>query len=183
MEEIEKLIEAALFMTSKPLTIFDLTKITKANLHDIKVAIKNLQNEYNERGSWIEIIKIDRSYLMRLKPQYADKIADFAQETELSKRALRVLAIVANNDGIIQSKVSRILGPSAYEGVKELEEKNYITTEKKGHSKILRLTSKFKTYFGEIPLGREQREEKEEIKGEEKREEEKKEEKKESTEQ
>ena len=153
VEELEKLIEAALFMAPRPLTIFELLKITNSDLQSVKSAIKNLQNQYEQRGSWIEIVRLDKTYLMRLKPQYSDKISQFAQETELSKRALRVLAIVANHDGILQSKIVKTLGPSTYEGVAELEEKKYLVTEKKGHSKILRLSQKFKTYFGEIPVG------------------------------
>jgi segregation and condensation protein B len=153
MNELEKLIEAALFMTAKPLTVYDLIKATKAEFKDIKSAIKNLQNEYIQRDSWIEIVSTGKTYFMRLKPQYADRISSFVQETELSKKALRVLAIVANNDGILQSKVVRSIGPTAYDGVKELEEKGFIKSEKKGHSKILHLSQKFKTYFGEIAVG------------------------------
>jgi len=154
MEELEKLIEAALFMTAKPLTMYELIKATNSDWNSIKTAIANLQNEYIQRGSWIEIVGIGKTYVMRTKPQFADKIAPFTQETELSKKALKVLAIVANNDGIVQSRVARSVGPSAYDGVKELEEKGFLNTERKGHSKILHLSQKFKTYFGEMAVGK-----------------------------
>lgn len=154
MDDLEKLIEAALFMTGKPLTMYDLLKATNAEWKAIKTAIANLQNEYAQRGSWIEIVGSGKTYMMRLKPQYSDRISSFAQETELSKRALKVLAIVANNDGIVQSKVARSIGPTTYDGVKELEEKGFLNAERKGHSKILRLSQKFRTYFGEIAVGK-----------------------------
>jgi segregation and condensation protein B len=154
MEDLEKLIEAALFMTTKPLTIHDLMKATNSDWNSIKAAIANLQNEYVQRGSWIEVVGSGKTYLMRLKPQYADKIAPFTQEIELSKRALKVLSIVANNDGIVQSKIAKSIGPSTYGGVKELIDKGFLNAERRGHSKILKLSQKFRTYFGELAVGK-----------------------------
>lgn len=149
IDEVQRLIEAALFMSARPLSIFDLLKLTGASAKEIKIAIQNLQKEYAARSSWIEILKQDKSYLMRLLPSKVEKVESITQETELSKRALRVLAVVAQHDGVIQSKVFRKLGSTTYEGVKELVEKNYLIAEQKGHSKILHVSNKFKTYFGQ----------------------------------
>lgn len=150
MEDIDKLIEAALFMSSKPLSMNDLLRVaSQSNSLDVRQALKRIAAEYVARGSWIEIVQMDRSYVMRLKPDKTGVVATFAQETELSKRALRALAVISRNEGILQSKVVRTLGASAYDGITELMEKHFITSEPKGHSKILRLAPKFKTYFGE----------------------------------
>ena len=45
------------------------------------------------------------------------------------------------------------LGAIVYDAVPELVQKGYIHTEIKGHSKVLKLTQKFRNYFGEIPVG------------------------------
>jgi len=153
MEEVEKLIESMLFMSGKPVSIYDILKITDADLRTVKSAIKNLQTEYEARGSWIEIANSGKMYMMRMKPDRVDNISDFVQETELSKRALRVLSVVAQHDGVLQSKVVKTLGTTVYEGVQELAEKGYLLTEMKGNSKVLKLSHKFKEYFGEIPTG------------------------------
>jgi segregation and condensation protein B len=149
---LEQKVEAILFMAGKSVSITDIQKITGADLISLKQAISNLQHWYSSRKSWLEIIKVDKSYLMRLKPEYTDIVTPIVQETELSKRSLRVLAVIAKNNGVLQSKVVKMLGPSVYDAVKELKQKGYITTEVKGHSKILKLTKKFTTYFGEIPV-------------------------------
>jgi segregation and condensation protein B len=149
MEEIEHIVEAALFMSARPLSIFDLLKLTGASLKEVKTAIQNLQKEYSARSSWIEILREGKSYLMRLQPSQVEKVESITQATELSKRALRVLAVVAQNEGIVQSKVFRKLGSTTYDGVKELTEKGYVIAEQKGHSKILHVSNKFKTYFGQ----------------------------------
>ena len=152
MQNLEQKLEAILFMAAKSVSVFDLQKLTGADLYSIKQAISNLQHWYSSRTSWLEIIKVDKSYLMRLKPERTESVVSFVQETEISKRGLRVLAVVAKNDGVLQSKVVKMMGPSVYDGVKELTQKGYLHTEIRGHSKILRLTQKFKTYFGEIPV-------------------------------
>ncbi|VVB73887.1 Segregation and condensation protein B [uncultured archaeon] len=152
-KDLEQKIEAVLFMSSKSMSIIELEKATGADAASIKLAIKNLQEIYSQRGSWIEFIRVDKSFLMRLKPERTDTVSSFVQETELSKRALRVLAIVAQRDGILQSKVSRMLGAIVYDAVPELVQKGYLHTEIKGHSKVLKLTQKFRNYFGEIPVG------------------------------
>ncbi|MEM3369676.1 MAG: SMC-Scp complex subunit ScpB [Candidatus Micrarchaeia archaeon] len=149
---LEQKIEAILFMAAKAVSITDLQKLTNADLYSIKEAVSNLQHWYTSRKSWLEIVKVDKSYLMRLKPEYTELVSPIVQETELSKRAIRVLAVVAKNNGILQSKIVKMLGTSVYDAVAELKQKGYIVTETKGHSKILKLTQKFKNYFGEIPL-------------------------------
>lgn len=152
LANLDQKIEAILFMAGKSVSISDLQKLTNADLYSIKQSISNLQHWYSSRNSWLEIIKVDKSYLMRLKPEYTELVSPIVQETEISKRALRVLAVVAKNNGILQSKVVKMLGTSVYDAVSELKQKGYITTEVKGHSKVLKLTQKFKTYFGEIPV-------------------------------
>jgi len=154
MEEVEKTIEALLFMTGRPVSVYDLLKATGKDLRTIHAAVTNLQREYEARGSWLEIVHTDKSYILRLKPEQTEKISSFVQETELSKRALRVLSVIAQHDGILQSKVVRMLGPTVYEGVQELAEKGYLVIEVKGRSKSLKLSHKFKQYFGEIPVGK-----------------------------
>lgn len=149
---LEQKIEAILFMAAKAVSITDLQKLTNADLYSIKEAVSNLQHWYTSRKSWLEIVKVDKSYLMRLKPEYTEVVSPIVQETELSKRAIRVLAVVAKNNGILQSKIVKMLGASVYDAVAELKQKGYIVTETKGHSKMLKLTQKFKNYFGEIPL-------------------------------
>jgi segregation and condensation protein B len=166
ISEAEKVIEAALFMASRPLSMKELLHVASGSgafsLTDIKSALTALQKNYGGRGSFIEVVEAEGSWLMRVKPGSAAGVEGLAQETELSKRALRVLAIVAQHEGVMQSRVVKIVGSSTYEGVAELVEKGYLTFTKKGNSKILRPSKKFRTYFGDV------KKIKEEIKQEEK---------------
>jgi segregation and condensation protein B len=144
----KSLIEALLFMAARPVSINELIKAASLNAHEIKEIINCLNEEYKKRDSWIEIVAVGKSYFMRINPKYNEAISGFVQEVELSKRALRVLALVVNNKEILQSKVVKILGP-VYDAIKELEDKKYIISEKKGHTKLLRLSERCKFYLEE----------------------------------
>ena len=85
---------------------------------------------------------------MRLRVEYASKVAQLAQEGELSRGALKILSYISQNEGIEQSKVADRLGSMVYDYVRELTEKGFLDKQKKGRTSVLRTTQKFRDYFG-----------------------------------
>jgi|SRR5271157_4134829 len=141
-------IEAALFMSTSPMTVRSLSKISGLNSWKlVQDRLKELQQEYEQRRSAIVISFEDGGYIMRLKPEYEAKVSGLAKEAELSRGALKTLAVIAKNDIMPQSKLAKMIGSSVYDHVKELIENDFITAEKKGRTKLLRTTKKFKDYF------------------------------------
>ncbi|MEM3399659.1 MAG: SMC-Scp complex subunit ScpB [Candidatus Micrarchaeia archaeon] len=145
----KNLIEAALFMSSKALSIEDFSKLTGVQAPGyIKQLVTTLMGEYDARNSPIVIAEEDGKYIMRLRAPYIRRVGDFAQEAELSKGALRLLAYISQNEGISQSQVVKTLGTIVYQYKKELLDNGFITAEKKGRTQLLRTTKKFRDYFG-----------------------------------
>ena len=145
----KKVIEAALFISSKPLPLDVLGKVIGVAAPGfVESLVKQLANEYEARGSPIRIVLEPEGYIMRLRGEYASKVAPLAQEAELSRGALKILAYISQNEGIEQSKVADRLGSTVYGYVKELAEKGFISKEKKGRTSILKTTQKFRDYFG-----------------------------------
>jgi len=146
--DAKSIIEAALFMSTSPMTVRTLSKLAGANSWKVvQEKLKELQQEYEARGSAIVISFEDGGYIMRLKLEYEKKVSNLAKEAELSKGAIKNLAVIAKNDGIAQSKLVRMVGSAVYDHVKELVEKEFITAEKQGRTKVLKTTKKFKEYF------------------------------------
>lgn len=146
--DAKSVIEAALFMSTSPMTVRTLSKISGLNSWKlVQEKLKELQQEYEQRGSAIVISFEDGGYIMRLKPEYERKVSGLAKEAELSRGAIKTLAVIAKNDGMPQSKLVKMIGSSVYDHVKELVETQFITAEKKGRTKLLRTTKKFKEYF------------------------------------
>jgi segregation and condensation protein B len=148
--ENERIIEAALFMSSRPLSLQELGKlIGVATPGFVEQRLKRLQEDYNNMKSSVEIAEEDGKYYMRLRSQYVNYVKDFAQAAELSKNALRTLAYVAKSEGITKHQLFLKIGGSIYEDVAELVEKGFVTQKKSGRTKAVTTTAKFKAYFGQ----------------------------------
>ncbi|MEM4389847.1 MAG: SMC-Scp complex subunit ScpB [Candidatus Micrarchaeia archaeon] len=145
-----RIIEAALFQSSRPLRLEDFARITGiAAPGKLEELLRQLQAEYEQRGSPIQIVFENSAWLMRLRAAYAQKVAEFAREAEVSKGGLRLLAFVSQNEGVTQAKAVKVLGSTVYDYVRELVESGFITAEKRGRTRVLRTTQKFKDYFSE----------------------------------
>ncbi|MFA5106287.1 MAG: SMC-Scp complex subunit ScpB [Candidatus Micrarchaeia archaeon] len=144
----ENLIEAALFISAKPLTIAELGRLIGVAAHGyVEGMVKKLAAGYDERESSIQIVFEDGKYLMRVRREYLDKVKPFAQSAEISSHALKTLAYINNREGVLKSSLVKQLGDSVYQDVKELVEKGFVTQKKAGRSKSLHTTDKFKEYF------------------------------------
>ncbi len=146
----KRIIEAALFMSSKALTVQDLAKIAGIGaVGFVKEQMEGLRREYEERGSAIRIYEEPEGYMMRLLPEYELVVGQLAKEADIGKAALKVLAVISKNEGIEQSKLVKMVGSTTYEGVHELEAKGFLNSHKKGRTKALKTSKKFKEYFSE----------------------------------
>ncbi len=147
--EAEKIIEAALFMSSKPLGVPELGKlIGVAAPGFVSQRLDSLRARYDSQGSAVEIALEEGKYHMRVRQQYVGYVKDFASQGEISKHALRTLAYVAKNEGITKRQLFLKLGGGIYEDVAELAEAGFITQKKSGRTKSVSTTPKFKAYFG-----------------------------------
>ncbi len=147
--EAEKIIEAALFMSSKPLAVAELGKlIGVAAPGFVSQRLDSLKAKYDSAGSAIEIAFEEGKYYMRLRSEYVNYVKDFAQTGEITKHALRTLAYISKSEGMRKSQLADKLGSAIYQDVAELVEKGFVIQKKSGRSSSLSTTPKFKAYFG-----------------------------------
>ncbi len=143
-----KLIEAAIFMSPTSISIADISAVTGiASAGKVKEIVKGLMDTYKAGNTSLEIFEIDSKYVFGLKEPYASKVSRLASGPDITKGALRLLAYVSKNNGIVQSELVKYFGYATYDFVKELTEKGFIETKKFGRSKKVITTSKFKEYF------------------------------------
>jgi segregation and condensation protein B len=139
------LIEAALFVAGRPVTVFELESIASVDA-DVEGLVESLVSDYKEKGG-IEIVQIDGSVVMQVKAEYADAVRSIAQR-DLETPVLRTLAVIAYHQPVTQSKVADIRGNKAYGHVHELEARKLIESEPYGRTRLLRTTKAFADYFG-----------------------------------
>ncbi len=152
-KEETRIIEAALFISARPMALEELRTLTGIGaLGYLRKAVEELQSEYAGRNSAIEILSVDGKYEMRVRQDYVGRVKQFAQDTEISRPALRTLAYISKHDGVLKSELAKRIGSSIYEDVRELVDAGFVKPKKAGRSSSLWLTDKFHKYFvkGEV---------------------------------
>lgn len=143
------LLEAALFVSDKPLSLERLSKIVGVgSIKEVKNLISQIRAELEKEDRGIELIETPEGFELRVKQAYRERVAKLAPLADLSNGMLRTLAIVAIKQPIKQSTIVKYQGNKTYGYVRVLEEKGLIKTEKFGRTKLITTTSDFERYFG-----------------------------------
>ena len=146
--DYKKLVEAALFMSPKAVGVDDLVSLTGIAFPGrVEKIVKELVQDYSSKDTALEVVSIDGKYMFSLKEQYAGRVKGLANEPDISRGALRILAYVSKNEKTIQSDLVKYFGSSVYDYMKELQEKEFVETRKYKRSKLVLTTPKFREYF------------------------------------
>lgn len=146
--DTKALVEAALFVSDKPLSVERLAKILNLSTEEVKKSLLKLQQELAKEDHGIELVETKEGFEFRVKQEYREKVAKLAPFADLSNGMMRTLAIVAVKQPIKQSIIVKYQGNKAYGYVAALEEKGLIKSEKFGRTKLLSTTTEFEKYFG-----------------------------------
>jgi segregation and condensation protein B len=145
----EQLVEAALFVCTDPISLEELWKITgAASKREIRQIVEHLKKELEDRDSAIEIRKIgDDHYIMQARDEFSEPLIHLVKPA-VSEGVLKTLSVIALKQPITQADVVKSRGYITYAHVKELVNKDFISAEPKGRTKLLTTTQKFADYFG-----------------------------------
>lgn len=147
------LVEAALFVSDKPLSIHRLSNIIGiGSQQEIKKLLDEIAQDMEEDDRGVYLIETPEGYEFRIKPEYRDTVAKLAPFSDLSDGMMRTLAIVAVKQPVKQSVIVRYQGNKAYGYIAELEKKGLVKTEKFSRTKIISTTPDFEKYFGKSSI-------------------------------
>jgi len=147
MEDQKKRVEALLFSSGKRMNVQDIADLSKAKLEEVKKTLFELKIEYEQKDSSLMLIEDGDFWKLTVREQFLPIVEKIVTETELSKTVLETLAIIAFKYPILQSDLIKIRTNKAYDHMAELEEAGYITRQKHGRTKLIKLTDKFFEYF------------------------------------
>lgn len=142
-----KVIEAALLLANKPLTPAELALLSHCTVKQATRFIYNLQAEYDERQSALMIEFINNEARLQVRSLYLPAVSQLSKEIELSRKSLKILALIAKKGQILQSGLKNYFRGEIYEYVTELKERGYIISEKHGNTRLLKPTRKFFEHF------------------------------------
>ena len=121
MINLEKNIEALLFLKGESMTIKQLSKILKEPENNIESVIDSLQNNLSSRG--IRLIKKEDSVMLTTSPESSEFTKELTKEefdSELTKASLETLSIIAYKGPVSRSQIDYIRGVSSAFTVRNL---------------------------------------------------------------
>lgn len=148
--EDKALVEAALFVSGRPLSLKELSKaLGIKSLDYLEKLIELIAAEYAERKSAIEVVRVlGDKFVMQVKQEYSQRVIHLMPRPDLRTGELKTLALIAYLQPIEQSKIVKLRGSQTYEHVKKLIEMGLIYAEPYERTKLLGTTQKFAELYG-----------------------------------
>src|SRR3989344_9643536 len=147
MQDIKHKVEAVLFTTGKFLTVEEISNLSSLANEEVLQGISMLFEDYSTRSTALELIKQGDKYKLNLKKEHMHITTKLLKDTELNKPTQETLALIALKQPVQQSLIVKMRGNTCYEHIKTLEQLEFITSERSGRTRLLKLTQKFYDYF------------------------------------
>ncbi len=153
---LNKVIEALLFVSEKPLTIKQITEVCpKTTPSQIKKVLTQLKELYSAPERGVQIIEVAGGYQFCSDPEcepYLSKLYRTKRVFRLSAPALETLAIVAYRQPVTRAEMEFIRGVNVDGVIKNLEDRELVKTkgrkEVAGRPMLYGTTDKFLHNFG-----------------------------------
>jgi segregation and condensation protein B len=133
VQSLAKLLEAALFAASRPLTLEELESLAPGD-GNVRAALEEIQHNYQEDHG-VELVEIAEGWQFLTRREYAETIerAQFAlRPRRLSPAALETLAIIAYRQPVGRLEVDEIRGVDSGAVMDKLVERGLIEVVTRG---------------------------------------------------
>jgi segregation and condensation protein B len=148
MQEIKNRIETVLFTTGRFMAIEEIAGLCGVgSVGIVKDALNQLKEDYEKRECALCLFEENGKWKLNIKKNYNYLTTKLIAECELERPVQETLAVIAYKTPVLQSEVIKIRGNGGYEHIKFLRENSFITSEKKGRTRLLKLAPKFFDYF------------------------------------
>lgn len=115
------LVEAALFVAGRPLSLDELQRLTRLKRQEIIRLIEEIRGEIQEHLQALELAEVDGNYVIRVKPGLAEAVKGVSGERGLGRGVLKTLAFIYKNQPVAAKEVASRRGPAAYSHIKRLQ--------------------------------------------------------------
>jgi len=148
MDNTKNKIEAVLFTVGKFLSVDDIARLVSIGSSGIiKEYLEKLKQEYDSKDSALELIENEGKWRLNIKKEFLYLTEKLLTDSELEKPTQQTLAVVAYKNPVMQCEIIKMRGNKAYDHIKILLDNGFITSEKSGRTRLLKLTPKFFDYF------------------------------------
>ena len=113
IEKVQSIIESMLFAAGRVVLISEMQMALEIPKEDIEKILELMQEEYKNKKSGIELVKVNDGYELCSKKEnheYVYQIIDNRNKPKLSNAALETLSIIAYNPRISRAEIEAIRG-------------------------------------------------------------------------
>jgi segregation and condensation protein B len=130
VDRLTRLLEAALFAASRPVTLDELRRLDpEATSDEVLAALTALRLRYDEGGHGVELAELAEGFQILTRPELADTLA-LAELVDrprrLSTAAMETLSIIAYRQPVGRAEIEEIRGVSAGGVLRSLQERGLI---------------------------------------------------------
>jgi len=120
--ELKEMLVAFLFVSMKPISVSELSDLSKVDEVEVSNALERISEELGEAGLGIELKVIGESYQLRTKPALSKVLQRMItpKMKRLSKAAAETLAVVAYKQPVPRAEIEAIRGVDALPTLKTL---------------------------------------------------------------
>ena len=155
-EDFKRIIETLLFITDRPLSAPKINQV--AEIGDLALTrdiIKEIQSDYVNAGSAVQVVEIGGGFQMSTKPEYGRwvrKLYNEKMSARLSPAALETLAIIAYKQPVTRAEIEVIRGVDISGPLEKLLDRGLVKIAGKkdvaGRPLVYATTEQFLRVFG-----------------------------------
>jgi len=142
-----KLVEAALFLSPRPLSLAELSKIAGVPPSDVQKILDELEEHYSSSDSALVLERFANAVRLYVSPDVFPYVKDLAAVPEFSKRELEIVAYIAMKGSVLRSELKKMYS-GADRVVEKLRSLGAVILRRKGKTYEVKKTEFFDRYFG-----------------------------------
>ena len=146
MNSLQNNLEAVLFSSKGVQTLTQLIRILDSNKEDIEEALRALMERYNQQNGALEVRYENSGYVLGLKPSFYGTVRELIP-VPARDAVLATLVHIAREQPVAQSTIVTIRGQKAYNHIRDLVARGWVSKKRAGNTYLLKTTKKFSEVF------------------------------------
>ena len=145
---LETLLEATMFSAGKSLSPSELSEVLGYEEEEVIESLTKLQSTVKRRkGGSLQIVEIGGKWAMEVRPNIANHLPK-ETKSDLPPKLLKAASLIAYHQPMPQSRLVELLGPKAYDHIRELAQSGLINRRRDGNTRRPTTTRRFSEMFG-----------------------------------
>jgi len=148
VEDYKNRVEAVLFTTGRFMDLQEIAALCGiGSVGAVRDVLDSLKKDYESKGSALSVVEENGKWKLNIRKEYNYLTAKLLDTAEMDRPTQETLALIAYRNPAVQSEIVKMRGNTAYDHIKFLADNQFVTSEKHGRTRLLKLAPKFFDYF------------------------------------